>query len=266
MSKTYGTVPYIKLPTTITELKDYIKRKLGYPVVQINVTDEQFYDRIAEALLYYRDWHYDGTIRTYVKWQLTQEDIDNQYLIFPDPIIGVVRIFDPKTSERSKFSSIQYRLMAEINFATVFGYSMQSFQEYYLTRQRLADMDQLFRSAKGFRFNINSSDPDTHKQQLFIEMDWINDVSVGDFIIAEVQAILDPQVYTSIFSDRWLLEYATAKVKMQWGQNIKKFGGIPLAGGLSMDGQGMYDEGKEEKEALEKWLQDSSMPPMDLIG
>ena len=265
MSETYGTVPYTKLPTTIIELKDYIKRKLGYPVVQINVTDEQLYDRISETLLYYRDWHYDGTVRTYVKWQLTQENIDNQYLPLPDPIIGIVRIFDPKTSERSKFSSIQYRLMAEINFATVFGYSMQSFQEYYLTRQRLADMDQLFRSAKGVRFNVNERDANNH-QKLYIEMDWINDVSVGDFIIAEVQGILDPQVHKGIFHDRWVLEHATAKVKMQWGQNIKKFGGIPLAGGLTMNGQEMYDEGKEEVEKLEEWLQSTSLPPMDLIG
>lgn len=259
MSETYGTIPFIKLPTNIQELKEYIKRKLGYPVVQINVTDEQFYDRIAETFLYYRDWHYDGTVRTYVKWQLTQEDIDNQYLPLESNILGVVRIFDPKTSERSKFSSIQYRLMAEINFATVFGYSMQSFQEYYLTRQRLADMDMLFRSAKGFRYNVN-------EKELHIDMDWVNDVSVNDWIIAEVQAILDPQVYNSIFHDRWILEYATAKVKMQWGANIKKFGGIPLAGGLSMDGQAIYNEGKEEVETLEKWLQDSSMPPSDIIG
>lgn len=259
MSSTIGTVPFIKLPSSIIELKEYIKRKLGYPIVQINVTDEQFYDRIAESLLFYRDWHYDGTVRTYIKWQLTQEMIDQQYLLFDVPVVDVVRIFDPKTSERSKFSSIQYRLMAEINFATVFGYSMQSFQEYYLTRQRLADMDQLFRSAKGIRFNVN-------EQKLYIEMDWINDVSVNDYIVAEVQLILDPAKYTSIFADRWLLEHATAKCKMQWGANIKKFGGIPLAGGMTMNGQQIYDEGKEETEALEKWLQDSSMPPMDIIG
>lgn len=259
MSSTYGTVPYIKLPENIVELKEFIKKKLGYPVVQINVTDEQFYDRIAEALLFYRDWHYDGTNRNYVKWQLTQTDIDNQYLETPAGIIGIVRILDPRTNERSKFSSVQYRLMAEINFATVFGYSMQSFKEYFLTRQRLADMDQLFRTMKGIRFN-------KHEKKLYIEMDWKNDVTAGDWIIAEVFAMLDPAIYKSIFSDRWLIEYATAKVKMQWGTNIKKFGGLPLAGGLSMDGQGMYEEGKDEAKELEQSIKDSSLPPLDMIG
>ena len=86
------------------------------------------------------------------------------------------------------------------------------------------------------------------------------------YIVAEVQGILDPQVYTGVFHDRWILEHATAKVKMQWGTNLKKFSGMPLAGGLAMDGQKIYDEGKKEVETLEKWIQDSSMPPMDIVG
>lgn len=259
MSKTYGTIPNINLPTTIYELRDYIKRRLGYPVIQINVADEHIYDRIADALQYYRDYHYDGTQRTYIKWQLTQEDIDNKYLTVSDSVIGIIRIFNPMATESSKFSSIRYRLMSEINLSDVYGYTTPSFVDYVMTQQKISEIDQIFRGLKPIRYNKN-------EDKLYIDMDWSYDVQVGDYIVAEAHVILDPQVYNSIFHERFVLDYATALVKMQWGEIMKKFGGIQLPGGITMEGQTIYDEGKTDKEKLEEEMLNNVLPPMDMMG
>jgi hypothetical protein len=259
MGTSYGTVPQISLPSTIYELRDYIKRTLGYPLIQINVSDEQIYDRIGDTLQYYRDYHYDGTQRTYIKWQLTQEDIDNQYLTVADDIIGVVRIFNPMVSESNKFSSIRYRLMSEIFLADSFGLTMPNLTEYVMTQQTMAEIDQIFRGMKPIRYNRN-------EDKLYIDMDWSYDVQVGNYIVAEAHAVFDPQIYTSIFHERFVLDYSTALVKMQWGSNMKKFGNIQLPGGLTMEGQSMYDEGKEERDRLMEEMMNNTLPPCDMIG
>lgn len=261
MSATYGTLSHIKLPTSLSELKDYIKRRLGYPVVQINVTDEQIYDRIADTLLFYRDYHYNGSNRTYVKWQLTSTDISNQYLAVSGNIIGVTRILNPNlaTVSGSMFTSVEFWMRSQINFGDFFGSTQSSFIEYFLTQQRISDMDQLFKSYPGTRFNVKEG-------KLYIDFDWANDVKEGDWIIGECFSYLDPETYKNIFYERFILEHATAGVKMQWGANIKKFGGIQLPGGMTMDGQGIYDEGKNDRDSLEEGLLGSGMPPLDLIG
>ncbi len=150
MGTSYGTVPQISLPASIYELRDYIKRKLGYPVVQVNVSDDQIYDRISDTLLYYRDYHYDGTQRTYVKWQVTQENIDNGWLPVTEDIIGIVRIFNPQVTESNKYTSIRYRLMSEIFLADTFGFTMPSFTDYVMTQQTMSEIDQLFRGSNQF--------------------------------------------------------------------------------------------------------------------
>lgn len=259
MGTSYGTVPQISLPASIYELRDYIKRKLGYPVVQVNVSDEQIYDRISDTLLYYRDYHYDGTQRTYVKWQVTEENIDNGWLPVTEDIIGIVRIFNPQVTESNKYTSIRYRLMSEIFLADTFGFTMPSFTDYVMTQQTMSEIDQLFRGLKPIRYNRN-------EDKLYIDMDWNYDVSVGNWIVAEAHAVFDPQLYTSIFHERFVLDYSTALVKMQWGENIKKFGNIQLPGGLTMEGQTIYDEGKNDKDKLEEEMMNMTLPPMDMIG
>ena len=259
MSSTIGTVPFIKLPTTIFELKEYIKRRLGAPVIQINIDDQQIYDRIGDALLFYQDYHWDGTIDDYCKWELTQEIIDQRFLPVSDDIIGVVRIFNPQASEYSQFTSIRYQFMSEINAHDQLVYANLSFVDYYLMQTRLSDMDQLFRGLKPVRFN-------RHEQKLFIEMDWAHDINIGDYIVAQIHRVLDPQIYTGIWSDRFILDYSTALVKLNWGSAIKKFSGVQLPGGIQFNGQQIYDEALAEKKELEQAIIDSGLPPMNQIG
>ena len=259
MATTYGSVPNITLPSTVVELKDYVKRRLGYPVVQINVSDEQIYDRIGDTLQFYRDYHYDGTQRTYLRWQLTETDITRKYLVVGPEVVGVSKIFNSQATESSKFTSVKYSLMSELNANDVHGATPPSYVEYVQTMQKMSEIDMMFRGLKPIRFNRN-------EDRLYIDMDWSYDIQPGTWIIAEAEVILDPQIYTSIFHERFVLDYATALIKMQWGENIKKFGNIQLPGGLTMEGQTIYDEGKAEKDKLEEDILTYTLPPFDLIG
>lgn len=260
MASTYGSLSNIRYPENIQELKEYIKRKLGHPVVKIDVTDEQMHDRIADTLSMYRKFHYNGTQREYVKWQLTQTDINNKYISTNPNITGVVRVLDPQTSNSSSmFTSVEFWMRSQINFADFFGSTQTSFVEYFLTQQRIADMDQLFRSNPASRFS-------THEDKLFISIDWNNDVKVGDWIVAECHTFLDPQTNKSILSESFILSHATAGIKMQWGSNLKKFAGVTLPGGLSIDGQSIYNEGQDELKSAEESLHNDDLILMPMIG
>jgi hypothetical protein len=260
MASTYGSLSNIRYPENIQELKEYIKRKLGHPVVKIDVTDEQMYDRIADTLSMYKKFHYNSTQREYVKWQLTQTDIDNKYLTTSPNITGIVRVLDPQTSNSSSmFTSVEFWLRAQINFGEFFGSTQSSFVEYFLTQQRIADMDQLFRSNPHSRFS-------THEKKLFISIDWANDVKVGDWIVAECHVYLDPQTSKGILGESFVLGHSTAGVKMQWGSNLKKFAGVSLPGGLSIDGQSIYNEGFDEMKAIEESLHNDDLMLMPMIG
>jgi len=259
MATTYGTLTNIHLPQNIMELKDYVKRRLGHPVVKIDVTDEQFYDRIADTLQFYQDFHYNGSLRTYSKWQVTPQDIVNRYLTTSPNVLGVTRILDPRSAQSSMFTSVEFWLRSQINFFDFFGSTQASFVDYFLTQQRIADMDMLFRSNPNILFSRND-------HRLFIEFDWQNDIRVGDWIVAEVHTFLDPQTSKDVLNERFILAHVTASVKMQWGENLKKFGGVPLPGGLTVNGDKIWQEGKDEKETIEKEYMSMILPPLDLIG
>ena len=255
----YGTLPFIKMPTTIPELVDYIKKSLGHPIIKIEVTDEQFYLRIMNTLLLYRDYHYNGSLRSYVKWQVTQEDIDNQYLTVDPNIIGITRVFDPQNSSSSMFTSIEFWMRSQMNFSDFYGTTQVSYIGYFLTQQRIADLDQIFRSNPGITYNFNDG-------KLHINIDWGNDVIVGSWIMAECHTFLDPNTCGNIFHERFVLDHATAGVQEQWGLNLgMKFGNIPLPGGLTIQAEKIYLEGKEKREALEKDLISNQMPPLPQI-
>ena len=255
----YGTLAFIKMPTTLQELVTYIKQKLGAPVVKVDITEEQMYLRIMDTLLFYRDYHYDGNVRTYAKWQITEEDIANKYIVVDPFITGVTRVFDPQNSSSSMFTSVEFWMRSQMNFSDFYGTTQVSYVNYFLTQQRIADMDQLFRSNPGSMFNFND-----HK--LHINMDWNNDIHVGDWLCAECHMFLDPAVYGDIFHERFVLAHATAGVKEQWGENLKKFGNLPLPGGITFNGKDIFEEGKKEREELEKELISLQLPPMPQVG
>jgi hypothetical protein len=244
-------------PTSRDELKKYCLRRLGHPVIEINVDEDQMQDRIDDALAFYRDYHYDGSERTFYKHQVTSTDQTNGYIAIPSNIIGVVNVFPVGTGLNA---NNLFNLRYQITLNDVYDWSHAKVQNYVSSMERIALLEELFVGKQPLRFN-------RHMDRLFIDMDWGNRTSVGEYLIIEAYRQLDPDTYTSVWGDWWLRRYTTALFKKQWGENLKKFEGMQLPGGVQFNGQTIWNEADEEIKALEEEVVNRySMPSMDMIG
>ena len=244
------------VPTSRSEFKEYCLRKLGKPVIEINVDDDQVEDRIDEALKYYYDYHFDGTERIYYKHQITSNNITDKYIILPENIIGAVRIFnigDPMVT--NNLFDIRY----QIALNDLYTLTSVSMIPYYMMFQHIQHMEQLLVGQQPIRYN-------RHMNRLFVDMDW-NKVNVGNYLIVEAYQVVDPEVYTDVWGDRWFSLYTTALIKKQWGSNLTKFSGLQLPGGVQFNGDKIYNDAVAEIEQMEKEMSSSySLPAFDMIG
>lgn len=246
-------------PQNRKQFRDYIMRRLGAPVQEINVDIEQVEDRIDDALNYYFDYHYLGTEKVIFKYKVTREDITNRFISIPENITGINKIY-PLAGSTQSSSNALFSAKYHIAYDTLMNMSSNSIIPYYFAMTRLADLSYIFDMDTSIGFN-------KHKNSLEITAGWGTDIREGMTIVAEGNAILDPQKYKDIWKDRWLKKYATALVKRQWGENTKLFNGVQLLGGISIDGKGIYDEAVEEINKLEdEMLTKYSMPVMDEIA
>jgi hypothetical protein len=243
-------------PTSRAEFKANCLRRLGAPVIEINVDEDQVEDRVDEALRYYWDYHFDGSDKTYYKYVVTQTDIDNKYITMPDNIIGVVNLFDiGQGLNTNNLFNIRY----QIALNDLYTLTSVSMVPYYMAIQHIQFLEMILVGKQQLRYN-------RHMNKLYIDMDW-HLINVGDYIICEAYQIVDPDVYTKAWSDRWLLRYGACLIKQQWGTNLKKFDGMKMPGGLTFNGQKIYDEATQEREELEHEMINSySMPVTDMIG
>jgi hypothetical protein len=243
-------------PTNRNEFKEWCLRKLGKPVIDINVADEQVDDRVDEALSYYMDYHFDGTTKTFLKHQITQEDVDNGYIDIPENIIGVVNLFDigDATTSSNMFSA-RYQFSLQ-NIHNINSYSMAN---YVMTMQHLSLMEEILVGKQPIRYN-------RHVNRMYIDMDWKR-ISVGSYIIAECYQVVDPETYQDVWKDRWLQNYASAKIKYQWGSNLTKFENMQLPGGIMFNGAQILADARDEIQMLEDEMINSySLPVHDLMG
>jgi hypothetical protein len=245
------------VPTTKDEFKEYCLRKLGKPVIEINVDDDQVDDRVDEALRYYWDYHFDGSERVYYKHQITAQNKIDKYIMLPENIIGAVSIFnigDPAVKADDLFN-IRY----QIALNDLYTLTSVSMIPYYMTMQHLGIIQELLVGKQPIRYN-------RHMNRLNIDMDW-NTLKEGSFIIVDAYQVVDPDIYTDAWGDRWLQNYATAKIKYQWGANLTKFIGMQLPGGVQFNGQKILDDAAEEIKAMEAEMINSySLPVMDMVG
>ena len=244
------------VPTTRTEFAEYCLRKLGKPVIEINVDDDQVSDRIDEALRWYWDYHFDGSEKTYYKKIITAEDITNKYVTMPENIIGVVNIFDLGSAlGLGNLFNIRY----QIALNDLYTLTSVSMVPYYMAMNHVQFLEQMLVGKKPLRYN-------RHMNKLYVDMDW-NQVVEGQYLVVEAYQVVDPDVYTDAWGDRWLQRYASCLIKQQWGQNMKKFRGMKLPGGIEFNGQQIYDEATQEREELEKeMIYTYSLPATDMIG
>lgn len=244
-------------PATRDQFKEFCLRDLGKPVVDINVDDEQVEDRIDEAILYYRDYHFDGTEHVFFKHEVTQTDIDNKYITVPDAIIGVIRSF-PIGDSYSVNNLFNVRYQIHLN--DLYNSLLSSVVPYYMAMQHINFLEEIFVGQQPMRYN-------RHLNRVHIDTNWSEKLTVGKFLILEAYQIINPNTYTDMWNDRWLKRYATALIKRQWGNNLKKFEGMQMPGGLTFNGQNIYNEAVEEIGRLEQEMISSySLPVMDMMG
>jgi len=243
-------------PTTKPEFKEWCLRKLGKPVIEINVDDDQIDDRIEEALSYYWDYHFDGAERTFLKHQVTADDKTNKYITVPENIIGVVNLFDIGDSlSVNNIFNIRYQFALN----DIYDMSNYSLTHYMMAMQHIQFIEEMLVGKQPLRYN-------RHINRLYIDMDWER-VDLDQYIIAECYKIVDPDVYVDVWKDRWLQNYASAKIKYQWGSNLTKFVGMQLPGNIQFNGEQILNDAAAEIQKLEEEMVSSySLPVTDMVG
>lgn len=246
-------------PNSRATLIDYCKRRLGDPVVEINVDEDQLEDRVDEALQYYQEYHSDATLRTYLKHLVTADDVSNEYISLNSNITYVGKLFPLASNfnQGRNFFDIKYQMMLNdmaslIHFAGDLAY-------YEQMQQYLSLLDMKLNGHPQVQFS-------RRENRLYIFGDWADgDIKAGDYLVAEVYQILDPNSTTSIYNDMWLKEYTTALIKQQWGQNLIKFEGMQLPGGVTLNGRQIYDDATGEITQLRETIRLEHELPVDFF-
>ena len=277
-------------PSSRSDLINYCKRQLGAPVLEINVADEQIEDLVDDAIQYFQERHFDGVGQVFLKYQLTQEDIDrgrapnntsagivtttasatiagvsttfsykenSNFLQIPPSVIGITKIyhFDGTNTTTNNMFSVKYQLFLN----DIYYWGSTEILTYAMTKTYLEDLDFLLTTQKQIRFN-------QRQDRLYLDIDW-GSVQVGDYIIIDCYRVLDPNDYTRVWNDSFLKKYLTSLIKKQWGQNLIKFQGVKLPGGIELNGRQIYDDAQKELDAIsEKMLSTYELPPLDMIG
>ena len=229
-------------PTNRQEFIEYILRKIGAPVIQINVSEEQVEDRVDEAVSFWRDYHYNGSQLIYLKHQITQQDKDQGYIKLPERLLGISKIFDLDTSisTGTGIFNVNYQFVLN-NLNDISGYSIQN---YWMSMSHIEFMQEWLVGKPMVRYN-------KHVNKLFIDVD-SSSWNVGSYIIVEAYDIIDPDAYSDVWSDRWLQNYASVLVREQWGLNLTKFTNMQLVGGVSFNGDQILQEARAEREKMEE--------------
>ena len=276
-------------PSTRGELIDYCKRQLGAPVLEINVADEQIEDIIDDAVQFFQERHFDGVYQSYRKYAITQEDIDrgqamttgvglttttaeatiagtattfsyeenSNYLQVPPEVIGVTKIFhfDGSNTITNNMFSVKYQLFLN----DIYYWGTTELLSYAMVKTYLEDINFLLTTEKQIRFN-------KRQDRLYLDIDW-GSVSVGDYLVIDCFTLLDPSTYTRVWNDSFLKPYATALIKRQWGQNMSKFQGVKLPGGIELNGREMYEDAEKELTRIREIMSNTyELPPLDMIG
>lgn len=313
-------------PKTRKEFTDYCLRRLGWPVIDINVDPDQVDDRIDDALQFFQDYHFDGTEKIYMKHQFTQQDIDRKWIYCPDAIVFVTQVFP---WDDSNSSVNMFDLRYQLRLHDLYDFTSVSYVSYEITMQHLRTLNLLFSGTPQYRFN-------RHTNKLYLDIDWSRDAQVGKYVIMECYRAMNPnsvsltgtltgsigskivtgtntifdqeliegdivklssgntvQIFkinsptefvlnteltfditgetfikegvSDIWNDRFLKQYATAKIKYQWGSNLSKFAGVQLPGGVTLDGPRIMQEAQIEIDKIEEEMQVYNVLPNEIF-
>ena len=278
-------------PASRTDLINYCKRQLGAPVLEINVADEQIDDLVDDALQLFHERDYDGSIQTFLKYKITQADIDrgrarggdstagivttsatstidgqsvtfnfeenSNYLQVPPQVIGITKIFrfDGTNTVTNNMFSVKYQMFLN----DIYYFGSTEILTYAMTKRYLEDMDFALNTEKQIRFNMR-------QDRLYLDIDW-GSMNVDDYLIIDCYRLIDPNDFTRVYNDSFLKRYLTALIKRQWGQNLIKFQGVKLPGGIELNGRQIYDDAERELDKIKEQMSSTyELPPLDMIG
>jgi hypothetical protein len=277
-------------PASRTDLINYCKRQLGAPVLEINIADEQVDDLVDDALQYFHERHFDGVIQTFLKYKITQDDIDrgrarggnnpvgivtttatstvgisstfsfeenSNFLQIPPAVLGINKIFrfDGSNTVTNNMFSVKYQLFLN----DVYTFSSTEILSYAMTKRYLEDLDFALGTEKYIRFN-------KRQDRLYLDIDW-GAASKDDYLIIDCYRLIDPNDFTRVYNDSFLKKYLTALMKRQWGQNLIKFQGVKLPGGIELNGRQIYDDAEKDLEIIKEQMSNTyELPPLDMIG
>jgi hypothetical protein len=318
---------------TRQDLKDYCLRRLGAPVIEINVDEQQVEDRIQDALDFWNEYHFDGVERVYLKaeivastldlgfpqtgsyieketitgqtsgataeiWKIESDtrfqlrrtkgtfannelivgedsgasvashpttafvigNWDLQYIPVSDAVTGINRILSlgPGTSGTSPRNI--FDVMYQFRMTDMYNLMSADLIYYTQVKQHLSLMDMLFPGERGIRFNRKQN-------RLYLDINWYEVLTPGNFVVAECFRIMDPATYPRVYDDIFIKKYATALIKRQWGANLMKYSGIQLPGGVTLNGNDIFQDAIKEIEKLEDEMKlRYEEPPMFIVG
>ena len=272
------------------DFKDYCLRRLGAPVLEINVSHEQIEDLIDDGIQLYQERHFDGVERMYLKYKITQDDIDrgtakntdgvgivtttatsansgagtftsswyetSNFLQIPESVVGIEKIFKFDTSSISGgMFSIKYQLFLN----DLYYFNSVELMQYSMTKTYLEDIDFLLTTDKQIRFN-------KRQDRLYLDIDWGSE-KADNYLILECYRALDPASFSGVYNDSFLKRYLTVLIKRQWGLNMMKFTGTKLPGGVELNGRQYYEDAERELEDIKQRMTlEYELPPLDMIG
>ena len=242
------------IPNSRETLIKYALRNLGEPVIEVNIAEDQIEDRVDEALQFYAEYHSDAIAHEFFKHEVTQADIDNRYIEIPDAILNAVRVL-PLTFENASINMFDARYQMALSDMYNLGFA-GSLANFVHTQQYIQTLDMMINGTPQVEFN-------RHQNRIYLNIDWERYLQPGNFIIIEGYRVVDPDQFPDVYNDMFLKRYLTALIKRQWGINLKKFDGMELPGGVTLNGQQMYDEATEEIRNIEEEMQLKYEAPID---
>lgn len=248
-------------PNSRQTLKDYALRKLGFPVIDINVDNDQVDDRVDEAIDIFQQYHMDATTKVYLAVTIDANTVNNKVFVMPNTMIGVTRVFPLSAAVTSSTVAGDFNIFDlnyQLRLNELYDFTSADYVYFELAQQHIRTLELLFIGEPPIRFN-------RYDGQLFVDLDW-NTVNVGSKIVVEGFAVL-PENNQLFWNDNWLKKFTVCLVKEQWGNNLKKFSGVPLPGNITLNGQQIYNEAVDEKKELLQELHDRyEMPPEFIVG
>ena len=272
-------------PASRQELVNYCLRRLGAPVLEINVDDDQIDDLVDDALQLFYERHFDGVERMYLKYKVTQDDLDrgrgkgtngvgivtttgtsqgktfnfyetSNFIQIPDSVIGIEKVYKFDTSDISGgMFSIKYQLFLN----DLYYFNSVELLQFAMVKSYLEDIDFLLKTDKQIRFN-------KRQNRMYLDIDW-GAQKKDTFFVIDCYRILDPNDFTKVYNDSFIKRYLTALIKRQWGQNLIKFRGVKLPGGIELNAREFYDDAQRELDDLKQRMSSEyELPPYDFIG